>query len=279
MKRNFNEDIDEKITQFLMDETENISISQNSFYKIKSGILREKEKGFLNMKFGFLKAKTVIASGLICMATVGTVGVAASSGLSWISTSDKRDEIRQFPTESVVENKVGFEPKYVESFSNGFKFDSLNFIKEDLKNNADIAVSGDQKSITSAKAAAFRYKRDGSTENQYLNLDARKIEEKYADSHEFSDNPVEYNGIKIYYHANKYKAVPEGYKVTEEEQKMIDEGSLQIGYGDPSDKIEEDNNQTVSWYENGIEYMIMNSNYDDLTKDKMIDMAKEVIDK
>ena len=60
---------------------------------------------------------------------------------------------------------------------------------------------------------------------------------------------------------------------------MIDEGSLQIGYGDPSDKIEEDNNQTVSWYENGIEYMIMNSNYDDLTKDKMIDMAKEVIDK
>ena len=40
MKRNFNEDIDEKITQFFMDETENISISQNSFYKIKSGILR-----------------------------------------------------------------------------------------------------------------------------------------------------------------------------------------------------------------------------------------------
>ena len=54
MKRNFNEDIDEKITQFFMDETENISISQNSFYKINSGILREKERGFLNMKFGFL---------------------------------------------------------------------------------------------------------------------------------------------------------------------------------------------------------------------------------
>lgn len=77
----------------------------------------------------------------------------------------------------------------------------------------------------------------------------------------------------------KYKAVPEGYKVTEEEQKMIDDGSLQVGYGDPSSQPEEHNLQNVSWYEDGIEYLIMNWNYDDLTKDQMIDMAKEVIDK
>ena len=60
---------------------------------------------------------------------------------------------------------------------------------------------------------------------------------------------------------------------------MIDDGSLQVGYGDPSSEIEEYNVQSVSWYEDGIKYLIMNWNYDDLTKDQMIDMAKEVIDK
>lgn len=91
--------------------------------------------------------------------------------------------------------------------------------------------------------------------------------------------PVEYKGVKVYYYAYKYKAVPDGYKVTEEEQKMIDDGSLQVGYGNPSSEPEEYNTQNVSWYEDGIEYLIMNWNYDDLTKDQMIDMAKEVIDK
>ena len=100
MKRNMNDDIDKKITQFFMDETENVSIPQDSFYKIKSGILKEKERGFLNMKFGFLKAKTVLAAGLICIATIGTVGVGASSGLSWIGSSDTRTEITEFPKEN-----------------------------------------------------------------------------------------------------------------------------------------------------------------------------------
>ena len=60
---------------------------------------------------------------------------------------------------------------------------------------------------------------------------------------------------------------------------MISEGKLQIGYGDPSIEQSEDNIQEVSWYEDGIEYTIMNWNYDDISKDQMIDMAKQVIDK
>lgn len=272
MKRNFNEDIDEKITQFFMDETENISISQNSFYKIKSGILREKERGFVNMKFGFLKAKTVLAAGLICIAAIGTVGVGASTGLSWIGSSDTRTEITEFPAEKIVEKRVGFSPKYVESFSNGFKFESFNSSTQELEND-------NKDTITKTKSADFSYTRDGSAEKQNLNFSAEKVEEKYTGSNEFWDAPVEYNGVKIYYYPHKYKVVPDGYKVTEEEQKMIDDGSLQVGYGDPSSEPEEYNVQSVSWYEDGIKYLIMNWNYDDLTKDQMIDMAKEVIDK
>ena len=271
MKRNMNDDIDEKITQFFMDETEDASIPQDSFYKIKSGILKEKERGFLNMKFGFLKAKTVLA-GLLCIAAIGTVGVGASSGLTWYGRSDTRKEITEFPKENIVEKRVGFSPKYVDSFSNGFKFESFNSSTKELEND-------NKDTITKTKSADFSYTRDGSAKNQMLNFSAEKIEEQYADSHKFSDDPVEYKGLKVYYYPHKYKAVPNGYKVTEEEQKMIDDGSLQVGYGDPSSEIEEYNVQSVSWYEDGIKYLIMNWNYDDLTKDQMIDMAKEVIDK
>ena len=271
MKRNFNEDIDEKITQFFMDETENISISQNSFYRIKSGILREKERGFVNMKFGFLKAKTVLA-GLLCIAAIGTVGVGASSGLTWYGRSDTRKEITEFPKENIVEKRVGFSPKYVDSFSNGFKFDSFNSSTDDLKNDTN-------NTILNTKTAHFSYNREGATKNQSLNFSAQKVDEKYTGSHEFCDAPVDYNGVEVYYRSHKYKAVPDGYKLTEEEQKMIDKGSLQVGYGDPSSEIEEYNIQSVSWYEDGIKYLIMSWDYDDLTKDQMIDMAKQVIDK
>ena len=51
---------------------------------------------------------------------------------------------------------------------------------------------------------------------------------------------------------------------------------LQIRYG--ADEITEDNTQYVSWYEDGILYSIINFNYDDLSKNDMISMAKEIID-
>ena len=62
---------------------------------------------------------------------------------------------------------------------------------------------------------------------------------------------------------------------SKEEEELCNRGLLQIGYG--TDKITEDNTQYVSWYEDGMLYSLMNFNYDDLSKDDMINMAKEII--
>lgn len=49
----------------------------------------------------------------------------------------------------------------------------------------------------------------------------KKINQKYL-----NENPsknaisIDYNGIKIEYTSNQYKAVPEGYKPTEEEKEL-----------------------------------------------------------
>lgn len=47
MKDNFNEDIDKKITQFLNDETRDMSVADDTFFKIRGGILKEKREVFL----------------------------------------------------------------------------------------------------------------------------------------------------------------------------------------------------------------------------------------
>ena len=60
-----------------------------------------------------------------------------------------------------------------------------------------------------------------------------------------------------------------------EEKELENKGLLQIGYG--SNEIEVSQNQAVIWYEDGISYCILNSNYNDLDKEDMINMAIEVI--
>ena len=71
--------------------------------------------------------------------------------------------------------------------------------------------------------------------------------------------------------------MPVDYEKTEEDLKLESEGKLQIGYG--ADEISEDTMQSVSWYEDGISYSILNSNYNDVSKEDMIKMAKDIINK
>ena len=108
-------------------------------------------------------------------------------------------------------------------------------------------------------------------------MSADKIDQQYLDENVLNNSVKEqYKGITIEYTSNQYKAVPEGYEPSEEEKELQDKGLLQIGYG--SDEITVSENKAVIWYEDGISYCIVNSNYTDLTQEDMINMAKEVID-
>ncbi|WP_252238848.1 hypothetical protein [Clostridium sp. VAP51] len=272
MDKKLNDSMDKKITECLNKKSDEISAPENMFFKIRAGILKENKGGLFNMKFKFSKPKIAILVGLLCIATTVTGVAASTNGLSWIGSSSRFNDINKFPATDKVEDTVGFLPKYVETFDGDFEFKSFNFSNQDLKKD-------DGEVITSTKTADFQYKRSGASSNQHLYLSAQKVEEKYTGSNEENsyNDVVYYNNLKIDYHSFKYKGVPEKYVPTDEELKMVDEGTLQIGYG--LDKITEDNMQCVSWYENGIQYSILNSNYDDVDKDQMIEMAKTVINK
>ena len=86
---------------------------------------------------------------------------------------------------------------------------------------------------------------------------------------------IKYNDKIVSYSSYVYKAVPPDYKPTEEENKEIEEGSLQIGYG--SDKVEEEKTQFLMWQEGDLQYLIMDMGAE-IPKDEFVNMAKQVID-
>lgn len=269
MKNKLNEDIDKKIIDCLNGKAEEISASENMFFKIRAEILKKNEGGFLNMKIGRLKVKTMVIAGILCIATTITC-VAATNGSYWSSGSSRASEIKQFPKADTVKNNVGYLPKYVENFKGGFKFNLLHF--------ADSSLIKDGKTVTKTKDAYFEYTRDGAKKTQSLFMTATAIDEKYLNEDiKYKIDVTEYNGVKIYYNNIQRKVVPEGYKQTEEELKLIEEGTLDMAFG--SDEVEQYKSQSVGWYENGISYSIINEDYDDVGKDAMLEMAKTVIDK
>lgn len=172
MDRKLNENIDEKIIDCLNKKSDGISAPENMFFKIRAGILEEEDRGVLfNMKIKFLKAKTMIVAGLLCIATTVTC-VAATNGLNWISSSSRANEINKFPTEDVVKKTVGYCPKYVDEFSNGFKFESFNFSDSSLEND-------NGNSVLKTKDANFSYKKEGARKDQSLFFEATPINEEY----------------------------------------------------------------------------------------------------
>lgn len=269
MNRDFNENIDQKIKECLIDKSDNASVPENMFFKIRNEILKEKDnKGVFNMKNKLLKSKTAIIAGILLVAT--TVTCVAATNISGVfGSSSHLTEVKTFPSEDKVKESVGFIPKYVEFFNNGFKFNTFNYSNNEVHDEKGDAVE-------KYKSADFDYKKEGSKKDQILTMSAEKIDHKYVDENTLNNAvSVEYNGIKIVYTSNKYKAVPEGYELTDEEKELQNNGFLQIGYG--SDEIKVSENQAVMWYEDGISYCIINMDYTELSQNDMINMAKEII--
>lgn len=272
MKKQLNEYVDKKITDCLNNKVEEISASEDMFFKIRAEIIKENKGVFYNMKIRFLRARTAIIAGALVILTTATCA-AATNGSYWIGSSSKYNEIKTFPSSDTVKGDVGFLPKYAEKFEGGFKFDSFNYSNGSLKKE-------DGSTIIKTKNAHFHYKREGAEKNQYLYLNSTAIDPNYFDEDanvKSNSDATDYKGIKIYYNSIQRKVVPEDYKQTDEDLKLINEGRLDMAFG--SDKVEEYNSKSVMWYENGIEYSIINEAYDDVSRDAMIQMAKDVIDK
>lgn len=254
---------DEEIRLGLVQKTAEIEPSAELFSKIKQNITEVESEEKMKI-FGFKKGKMSVAVLTCCiLLLVSTAVIGGTIGTSWIGHTNHR--YMSFPSEERIIKDVGFAPKYTETLPGGFEFSRGG--------TGDSQLSDEEGNIiTQTKEVTLGYTRGA--EKSPLSLTVSQIQEEFVDNNSSSlvDN---YKGINLYYYEKDYKFVPPGYQLTEEDKKDNEAGELEISYG--SSEVSCENIQCLSWYEEGLQYMIMGNDYN-FPPEEMVEMSKAIID-
>lgn len=215
------------------------------------------------MKLTKKKLATAVAAVMV-ITVMGTVtAVAAGKITSLISFSSQNDVIDSM-TELVLQanDQMGAVPKLVDEFSNGMAFREGNITKVNGfdENNNQI--------ITYPELMAS-YGNDSE-----VTLSSHVHQEVLAEESDTAGEQEVYQNVSLKAIEENYLFLPADASPSAEDQKLHDEGKLQISYG--SSKEERKVFKSVSWSENGMDYLLYTSK--EIPLKTLIDMAKEVID-
>lgn len=255
---------EKNIEAILKYETEDIEVPSDLFNRIRKNIYEEEQKIMSNgnIKFGRKKRNALVAG--LCVLVGSITVIAGGLSDSWSGHSYVR--YTTFPTQEEIQKDNGFTPKYVESLPGGFKFMEASVGESELTDEKGNKV-GESKDID------FSYIREGE-EQCNLFLSTSLVDEAHI-SNEERETDLNYQGIDLYYDNQTYKFVPEDYMLTEEDNKGIAKGELEVSYG--TDEVSLEQIQSISWYEDGISYLIMGNDYN-FEASELVEMAKTVID-
>lgn len=253
--------MDNKIKEALNRITSDYSPSD----KVYNNIVNElKGENYMKKNINIKKLAVCVAVATALLVT----GVVASqfAAYSW-SSSSLNDKINHAPTKEEVAAEVDYSPKYAQT------------IGDYTLVSAQPGVGGtsdeNHNKLSEAREIDFDYEKDG----KKITLFTGKID---------STNPFapskaavvagEVNGTTLYYIKTVNKFLPPDmeseYKPTEEEQRQMDDGTLNIAYG--STKVEIDISEHLSWEENGIRYSLLTMD-NEVGMDTLAAMAKEII--
>lgn len=234
--------------------------------QIDNRLLEESEKEEHRMRQFSIK-KTVIAVAAACL-LVGTVCVAASGLKSYVGHSSNIPDYTDFQDMEKAENEVGYEIRAVESFSNGFQLKGIH-IGDITMQNEDGTAKESQKNIKLA------YERG----NETILVDSRRLfagETPESFSRDKTpDKALQCGDITVRFSRNTYKAVPPDYEITEEEKKLVEEGSLMIGYG--SKEVQTNEYFYTMFIKDNILYEIAGFDLSE-SADGLLNMCREIIE-
>lgn len=252
-------EFDREIKKSISQKVNDITPSEDMFSKIQTKIADRKEDYNMNTK-SRKHTKGIMIACAILVFTSATC-FAASKIASISGGTDKRFET--FPSQTQIEKAVGFTPKYIEEFTNGYEFE-VGF-------TGTLSGSDDeQNKIAEMKTVGFTYiKEDGE-----LDLDAMQMPQNASYPDMEGEEIVLSNGQTIFYHDWMHKFKPADYVMTEQDKIDQANGTYEFSFGESDDVIR--HCQIIEWEENDIRYSMFN--YDNkLTKDDMIKMSEEVI--
>ncbi len=253
---------EESIRAALYDFSSRVETSDQLKFKINYAIEQQSQKGDSVMKKRFTIKSAAIIAAVLCLTTVTVFAAANVSG--YISFSSSKPAYTSFPEEETLQKDLGLVPKTVNAFSNGYAFKDAKIINIS-------AIDNSGKNSSDEKEISYRYT---SSQGNEINLFVHKrVSDETMDPKAVK---VDYKGISLLYSSQKYKFVPENYKMTEEDKRAQKSGEVEYSYG--SDTVEDSVIQNVIWMNDEASYNLMAKN-SKLTQTELTAMAKEIVDK
>lgn len=245
-----NKEFEAELTKALEARTEGISPSPFLLQKIKSEAESMSRKETLNMKFFNVKKIAIVCA--FCLAVSATCF--ATMKLSG-SVSHSTKEFTSIESVANYAEKLGFTPKYVASFDNGFTF---------MEGGTGETNGLDSEGNPTGKTY------------QTLNLTYRNDADKWVSLNIKNGNPYvdAGQGYEEGYSSNVYKFVPPDYELTAEDIKAQEDGSMYISYG--SSEVEINIMENYSWQDNGLYYSLTSADCD-FGEEEMAHMAEQIM--
>ena len=253
---------EENIKEALSSASNQVEASDQLRLRVNHAMKQQTQKeGFLMKKRFSLKSAAILVA-VLCLTTVTVF--AATHVSQYMSSSSSKPTYTSFPTEKELQKDLGFVPKGVEKFSNGYAF------QEAVTGNTT-PIDADGKKMGDYKFISYTYAFD---KDKKINLTVNK--QIPGETSNPKAAKTDYNGITLSYSSQKYEFVPPDYKLTEEDKKAQESGEIEFSYG--SNAVEKSVIQFVVWTDNGISYDLMAKD-SDLKQADLTAMAKEIVDK
>jgi len=226
--------------------------------RVRNAKMEGKSMG--NMKRG----RVIILAAAICL-ILGTVAFAAGIGGYITSTTNPMKAETNYDRIDKIAEKAGFTFHSVESFSNGFEFESINI--SDCKN---VDEEGNAETYQSVSI-------------DYINGEGRKLAlnitpAEFAGEDEALAESYDLNGRNCSYGIQPMKLLPQDYIMSEEEKLQQADGSVWFSTGDHVQEVTELTWHIMNWSDEENFYSLSTDEIE-FTGEEMFAMAKEIMEK
>jgi hypothetical protein len=258
---------DEILKETLYEMSGRISASESLKRQIDSRLFKEEKGRTISMK-RFSMKKMAIGVAAACL-VLGTASIAGSGIKSYVSHGSVIPDYTKFEDLGKAEEKAGYRIDAVEVFENGYKMKSIDISDVSLQNEAG-QKEQEQKEIY------IYYEKPGA---ERIWLSACKLfageTAETAFNISAADKTMQYGDVIMIFNKTTYKFVPPDYELTDEDQKALESGAVEISYGTSAVEIKEA--YSVGWMKDGIVYNL--GGFDlAITADDMFEMAGEIIE-
>lgn len=255
--------LDSLIGETLAEEAGQMKVSPDMQYRIRRRI-EEENKEEKRMKHRISGKVIILAAALCLLGTMGAIAAGRSAGLVSHTYANNPSYRSYGEMKEHVKEDMGFNVKTAETLAEGYEFSQAFVIDVQAQDEAGNTVG-----VFRELNAQYGGKKAGN-----VSLSVSRPGTLVKEETKQPDAVGEYEGIELDYFCDKYKFLPPGSTVSEEDRLAEERGELHISYG--SDKEEVSYFYTVSWREDGVRYSIMAMDQS-FTSEEMFAMAAKVI--